>query len=102
MLENIFDLMCQVPPVTSFQSFLRPHSDHSFHSVTSGTAHKSNSFSSLHSPCLPGRPRFVTFNHYTCLYPPRFSIPLMLIGLWDKGILKYFLFSHFKAFFFFQ
>ena len=52
MLENIFDLMCQVPPVTSFQSFLRPHSEHFFHSVTSGTAHKSKCFISLRSLCL--------------------------------------------------
>ena len=41
-----------VPPVTSFQTFLRTCSEHFFHSVTFGTAHKSKCFISLRSPCL--------------------------------------------------
>ena len=40
------------PPVTSFQAFFRNRSEHFFHSVTSGTAHKSRCFIPLRSPCL--------------------------------------------------
>jgi hypothetical protein len=41
-----------VPPVTSFQAFSRTRSEHFFHSVTSGTAHKNNILTSLRLPCL--------------------------------------------------
>lgn len=47
-----FRIIVPVPLVTSFHSFLRPHSEHSFHSVTSGTTHKSKCFISLRSSCL--------------------------------------------------
>jgi hypothetical protein len=48
-----FWFIVPVPPVASFQSFV----PHSIPSATSGTPHKSNSFSSLCSPCYSSRPQ---------------------------------------------
>ena len=48
-----FWFIVPVPPVASFQSFI-PHSKPS---ATSGTPHKSNSFTPLFSPCFASRPQ---------------------------------------------
>ncbi len=42
-----------VPLVTSFKSLV----PHSFYSITSGTPRKSNTFTSLDSPCFSSRPQ---------------------------------------------